>query len=429
MTLNTDLPGSNGGDTRIHVYTGDCGTLTCVAGNDDISDSNYLSFTTFNGVSGTNYYIAFDNRWSASGFDFVLSLTPVSCFPVPNFSLDNRGLNTADISWTNDNGNSATWDIEYGTQGFTQGSGTLVSNIMSTNYQFTSLNENTPYHFYIRSNCNGINENSDWSGPYNFITLFDCSYYDMLPYTEDFHSENILNSCYTIIDADGDGAAWFQQTFTSTSENFAGNTLNGNNAKDDWLISPPITLVDGTDYSFSFTFNGQNDSGTLANENLEVLLIDANTNTANVLHSLYNETGIPQTGPSNQLEPMATTINSTYSSTVNGTYYLAFHTYSPPNSSFLLLFDYSINEVLSVEEFETTNFKYVFNSNLDILNLTSSQNPFSAVEVFNLSGQKVISNKLSQTNETINLSNVSDGVYLVKIYINNKHKVIKLVKY
>lgn len=66
---------SNGGsdDTRIHVYTGSCSDLECIGGNDDISSSSYFSSTTFPVEPGETYYIAFDDRWNAGGFDFTIS--------------------------------------------------------------------------------------------------------------------------------------------------------------------------------------------------------------------------------------------------------------------------------------------------------------------------------------------------------------------
>ena len=70
VTLTTDLPGS--GDTRFHVYTGSCGALICVAGDDD-SGTGTTSRATFNVNGGTTYHIAFDNNWSNAGFSFSLT--------------------------------------------------------------------------------------------------------------------------------------------------------------------------------------------------------------------------------------------------------------------------------------------------------------------------------------------------------------------
>ena len=74
VTVTTDLAQNSGGDTRFHVYTGNCGGLNCYAGDDDSGNvgSGYLSVASFNALQGVSYFIAFDNRWSSNGFDFEL---------------------------------------------------------------------------------------------------------------------------------------------------------------------------------------------------------------------------------------------------------------------------------------------------------------------------------------------------------------------
>jgi hypothetical protein len=79
--LTTDLPANVGLDTRFHVYTGACGALVCHAGDDD-NGSGYLSDASFPVLAGVTYIIVFDDRWSASGFDFKLEEHPY----IPPFS-------------------------------------------------------------------------------------------------------------------------------------------------------------------------------------------------------------------------------------------------------------------------------------------------------------------------------------------------------
>tara|TARA_R110002012_G_scaffold322089_1_gene555068 strand:- start:26034 stop:28100 length:2067 start_codon:yes stop_codon:yes gene_type:complete len=74
ITITTDLTQNSGGDTRIQVYSGTCDALVCEAGDDDGGNigNGYLSILSMNVTAGQTYYIAFDNRWSASGFDFEI---------------------------------------------------------------------------------------------------------------------------------------------------------------------------------------------------------------------------------------------------------------------------------------------------------------------------------------------------------------------
>ena len=86
VTVSSDLVTNICKDTNFSVYTGNCLTgLTCVA-NDDNSGiiacnsgntNSNLSIKTFEVVAGITYYIVWDNRWSATGFDFTLTEVPI----------------------------------------------------------------------------------------------------------------------------------------------------------------------------------------------------------------------------------------------------------------------------------------------------------------------------------------------------------------
>ena len=80
VTITSDLAVNICKDTRFNVYTGTCSALTCYTGDDDSgiiacnsgNTSSFLSTKTFDAFAGVSYYIAWDNRWSAAGFDFQL---------------------------------------------------------------------------------------------------------------------------------------------------------------------------------------------------------------------------------------------------------------------------------------------------------------------------------------------------------------------
>ncbi|MBL7953079.1 MAG: VCBS repeat-containing protein [Flavobacteriales bacterium] len=62
-------------DTRIQVYTGVCGALVCMVGDDD-SGNGYSSELDFTAVANVTYYFNFDDNWSADGFQFSITLFP-----------------------------------------------------------------------------------------------------------------------------------------------------------------------------------------------------------------------------------------------------------------------------------------------------------------------------------------------------------------
>ncbi len=58
-------------DSRIQVFSGECGNLACVAEDDD-GGAGFTSELDFNTETGVTYYITFDNRWSNDGGNFYL---------------------------------------------------------------------------------------------------------------------------------------------------------------------------------------------------------------------------------------------------------------------------------------------------------------------------------------------------------------------
>ncbi|APX99438.1 T9SS type A sorting domain-containing protein [Lacinutrix venerupis] len=84
---------------------------------------------------------------------------------------------------------------------------------------------------------------------------------------------------------------------------------------------------------------------------------------------------------------------------------------------------------LSTEDFELNNsISHFYNTDTNNLTLTSSTLPFSSVELYSILGQQVLSKKLSQTNESLNLSHLNDGIYIAKVSIEGKTETIKFVK-
>lgn len=108
------FPANVGIDTRLIVYTGECGALTCLASNDDVDFGNdqYTSSLILAVTAGTTYTIVWDDRWSdVAGFAWTVEELAIDCstsFPyVTNFD-DNVSFqgcwNTADLD-----GNGVSW--------------------------------------------------------------------------------------------------------------------------------------------------------------------------------------------------------------------------------------------------------------------------------------------------------------------------------
>ena len=71
-------------DTRLKIWTGSCGDLICVDGDDDDGDG-FSSLVSTCLSQGVTYFIEWDNRWSSSGFQWDIILDfDISCAPQNN---------------------------------------------------------------------------------------------------------------------------------------------------------------------------------------------------------------------------------------------------------------------------------------------------------------------------------------------------------
>jgi hypothetical protein len=61
------------------------------------------------------------------------------------------------------------------------------------------------------------------------------------------------------------------------------------------------------------------------------------------------------------------------------------------------------------------------------LNLSYNQE-ISNVEIFNLLGQRVSASTINANQGQVDMSNLSNGVYLVKVTSNNQDKTIRVIK-
>lgn len=86
-------------------------------------------------------------------------------------------------------------------------------------------------------------------------------------------------------------------------------------------------------------------------------------------------------------------------------------------------------ETLSTNNFASNvNFKHFFNQQNQTLSLNSADANLTNVEIFNTLGQNVLTQKLSAQTETISLSNLASGAYVVKVAAGSAVTTLKIVK-
>ena len=115
------------------------------------------------------------------------------CATLNNLQVNNLTNTTASFAWSS-SVNSSVYQVEYGTQGFSIGSGTQTT-VPDTYVNVEDLMPQTQYAFYVRVYCNDTASYSDWAGPYNFVTLSNNPYCtDPSNFSEDIYPDSVTHN-------------------------------------------------------------------------------------------------------------------------------------------------------------------------------------------------------------------------------------------
>ena len=210
VTVTTDLAINICKDTRLHIYSGLCDNLTCIAGDDDSgviqcnsgNTNSYLSTITFNATAGSTYYIAFDNRWSSLGFDFSLSETP---FVAPPVSFTNTTISSSStICCVADmNGDYLDDIVTVGTNAMTILTQQTTGGFISTTFALPNLSANPSWSITAGDyDKNGYNDLVFGSG--SRLTIIKANA-NATSYTEIPYPQNIFTQRTNFIDINNDG--------------------------------------------------------------------------------------------------------------------------------------------------------------------------------------------------------------------------------
>ncbi|MES2410503.1 MAG: T9SS type A sorting domain-containing protein [Bacteroidota bacterium] len=303
VTVTTCSPTITAGDSRIAVYSGACGTLTCLGGNDDAqaagcATNTLASIVTFSTVSGSEYYILVYSYSAASP-----GTNPI------NFELNVSCVAACSPATTNDDCASA-MPLTIGT------TATGTDNLCSS----PSLGTTYP-------SCGN-----------QFGTYYD---------------------------------TWYSFN-TGSDANFT------------------INLANSTGTTGYALYSG--DCATLA-------MVAGSCTT---------------TGGSTLVTGLAT----------GSVYYLRVFSTTPSARG---SFELTVTATLGTGEFDSSSFSYYPNPVKNTLNLSYNKE-ISDVEVFNLLGQKVLSSNVNSNDVQVNMSNLANGPYMVKVTSNNQVKTLKVIK-
>ncbi|WP_167856925.1 fibronectin type III domain-containing protein [Hymenobacter aquaticus] len=170
IVASTDsVAGSSITDTGMAIYSGTCGALTLVECDDDDGDGNFSMIDLSNRTPGEVLYIRIFEYGNNVFGRFKLCVRSNTNCPAPvGLNASNVLSNSARLNWAvTDPIAGATFNVEYGPQGFTPGSaaGTRLTGITGTFVDVTGLQGNKEYCYYVSQNCGNSGATAGTSGP------------------------------------------------------------------------------------------------------------------------------------------------------------------------------------------------------------------------------------------------------------------------
>jgi hypothetical protein len=186
---------------------------------------------------------------------------------------------------------------------------------------------------------------------------------------------------------------------------------------DDYLISPQVNLTGATGSSLSFWAKSITDNFGL--ERFEVLLSTTGNAQADFTEDI---SGGEQQAPIGDYFEYSYDLSAYDGQQV----YIAIH-YVAQDSFILLMDDFKVEAgTLGVADNTFNNFNYFVDIN-NQLNL-SANSAMESLTVYNVLGQQVVSQKLENTNESVNISALNSGIYIATVSIEGITKSFKIVK-
>ena len=260
-------------------------------------------------------------------------------------------------------------------------------------------------------------------------------------FSDDFNTE-VLDATtfaqWASIDQDGDTNFW--EVFDSADIGTGGSLMTGFGADsdswegsaltpDNYLITlQPLDLTASTGTTLDFLVGTYQTNGTFLDDKYSVYLTASNDPTVIVGETpvLTKFVGDDVAGDQADGSASAAAISVDISAFDGQVVYLTFRHYDSVDVNSVLIDDVIVDGVLAVADQTFNSFKYYVDANGQ-LNL-SANSTMESVVLYNVLGQQVVSQKLANTNEIVNISALNTGLYIATVSIDGNTKSFKIVK-
>ncbi|MCK7590831.1 T9SS type A sorting domain-containing protein [Subsaxibacter sp. CAU 1640] len=405
LTVNSSTAGEG---AQVEVYSstdGTCAGFTLATCFESAGSGENPVLLSFDADSGTEYFIRIGNWINGNpGLDFSIT---ASCTPFPACGEPSNldavvAEMSADISWDAPTiGTPIGYNWEVQPDGTPQGTaGAIVGNTANTSDTVNGLTGTTAYDLYVQTDCDA-DGTSEWVGPYSFTTTGP-------PPANDLFANAIALNC---------------------GDDVTGTTIDATQDESD---APSVATIEDDTFAdndspwvwYSYTGSGVSEEITLStcgtaqtDFDTEIFVYTGTSGNLTLVDDGYDECG-------GSAENWAA--ETTFTSDGTTTYYIAVGGY---DSDDVGNFHLAVTCVtLSVDELENPNsFTYFPNPVNDELNLKAQSN-IQNVSIYNMLGQEVLRTAPNSLESNVDMSQLQEGAYFVKVTINNATETVRVIK-
>ena len=346
----------------------------------------------------------------------------VSCARPTSVTPSSETLTSINLAWA---GAGSVFNIEYGPQNFTLGTGTTINNFSGLNTVINGLTPSSTYDFYVKTVCSASNS-SDWKWYPHYTTFQPTN----APYTTSFENYDFpfigwsIPATPTTASSNWDigyyGAGTLVQDGASSVVSITPATV----AADNWMFSRGINLVAGQLVTVSYYIRNFQGTGVTATGSYQLTVGNSNS-VASQTTNLASETGLTTTGFVQK--------TYTFTPTSSAVYYFGFRNNTPLNATgthALIIDNFSVTQTLKNTEFIESKFSISPNPANDFVTISNSENiSVNSISMTDLNGRVVKQNSYSNVSEVqVNISDLASGVYMMNIKSDKGTVTKKIIK-
>lgn len=399
--------------------TADAFTKTLAASVAPASGAAFYKYSySLSEYVGQTIYVGFYSTTTDQFFfdiDDVFNGATPSCDAPSSISVSGITSNSANITWTPSSTPGATYEIEYGAAGFTQGTGTVItSNTASATLSLP--NPSTAYQFYIRSNC-GQTGFSAWSSVQSFSTM--CTVITAYPYVQNFDTATIPTCWLNEAVSGGGSSVWTYVTANGNSSITPKSaprmaefrtTTTGNKAK---LLTAPLNISSLTTPELKFSLANVNWFGDV--DELRIYYKANPTDSWTQIGSSYTTEHSSWTDVSIPLPNKSANYQIAFEGTSNWARGIDIDNVSVVDTSALYVTDTAKEKSIKIYPNPAKN----------VVNIGTDK-VLKSIELFSMTGQLI--KTFSKDSKQINVSDIDSGTYLLRVKSEGKDESFKLIK-